>query len=59
MFDDDDYGDIFITQSSRSVEDNAPVSLKDNGEFRSVLDDKYSDISDAEGDDTMFEERLR
>ena len=51
---DDDYGDIFITQSSSS--DNV-VSLEENNEYRTVKDEKYSDISDFEDD--AFEDRLR
>ena len=46
MCDDDDYGDLFITQEpSTSV-----VSLEDNGEYRTVKDVNYSDISDDDTD---------
>ena len=45
MDDDEDYHDIFITQTPRN--DNV-VSLEDNDKFMSVRDDKYSNISDAE-----------
>ena len=45
MDDDEDYRDIFITQTPRN--DNV-VSLEDNDKFMSVRDDKYSDISDTE-----------
>ena len=54
MFDDDDYGDIFITQESRN---SGIVSLEDNDEFKSVLDPKYSDISEDEDDG--FDGRLK
>ena len=45
MDDDEDYHDIFITQTPRN--DNV-VSLEDNDKFMSMRDDKYSDISDTE-----------
>ena len=45
MEEDDDYRELFITQTPTS---NNVVSLEDNEEFRSVKDDKYLDISDAE-----------
>ena len=51
---DDDYGDLFITQSSSS--DNL-VSLEDNNDYRTVKDEKYSDISDFEDD--VFDDKLR
>ena len=57
MFD-EEYGEIFITQQSRSV---PCISLEDNedstSDFRSVLDPQYSDISDFE--DETRERRLR
>ena len=57
LFDDEDgYGDMFITQTPRQD----TVSLEENGEineFRTVLDEKYSDISDEESDG--LERRLR
>ena len=46
MFDDDDYGDLFITQEpSTSV-----VSFEDNCEYRTVKDGNHSDISDDDTD---------
>ena len=55
-FEDDDFGDMFITQSAPS--DNC-VSLEEDGEnvFKSVKDPQYSDISDDE--ETERERRLR
>ena len=50
----DEYDNIFITQESKH--DNV-VSLEDNDGFKSVLDSKYSDISDDE--DNAMEKRLR
>ena len=50
VLDEDDYGDIFITQEPS---DSNIVSLEDN----SLMDAKYSDISDFEED--PIEERLR
>ena len=58
MFDEEDYGDLFITQSSFSSKDENVVSLEENDGFKSVLDPKYSDISDFE-DDSASERSLR
>ena len=58
MFDEDDYGDIFITQSSHKEE---CVSLEENdveGEFMTVKDPQYSDISD-EDEEVACDQRLR
>ena len=44
---DDDYGDMFITQTSRS--DNV-VSLEEDNAFRSVKSADYLDIGDFEDD---------
>ena len=54
VLDDDDYGNIFITQEARS--DNV-VSLEESSNFKSVLDAKYSDILDFEED--PIDERMR
>ena len=57
VFDEDDYGDLFITQSNHMEE---CVSLEENDncvEFKSVKDPQYSDISDAE--EEAREQRLR
>ena len=54
MFEDDSYGNLFITQESKSQE---IVSLEENNEFCDVLDPKYSDISDDEQD--LMEEQMR
>ena len=50
-FEDDDYGDLFITQSSNSGNEDGVVSLEEKDEFRSVLDPNYSDVSDFEEQD--------
>ena len=56
FLEDDDYGDMFITQSTHS---DKPVSLDDDMEvgFKSVRDPQYLDISEDE--DTEHEWRLR
>ena len=54
MFEDDSYGNLFITQESKSQE---IVSLGENNEFCDVLDPKYSDISDDEQD--LMEQQMR
>ena len=51
---DDDFGDMFITQSSNN---GNVVSLEDNDEEKGIPEAHYSDISDFE-DDAM-ENRLR
>ena len=53
LLDDDDYGDLFLTQRSSQ---NA-VSLEENMEFKTVHNSDYSDISDTEQD--CLEERMR
>ena len=55
-FDADDYGDMFITQSSN---ESKAVSLEDNDNVasKSILSAEYSDISDF-GDDS-FNQSLR
>ena len=56
--DDDDFADIFLTQSSSG---NSSVSLENDMEFKSVLDPQYSDISDVDeeenGDKIRFDFR--
>ena len=44
---DDDYGDMFITQVPRSEK---VVSLEEDGGFKTVRCEEYSDISDFEDD---------
>ena len=44
MWEEDDFGDLFITQESKGD----VVSLEENGEFKTVLDPQYSDISNDE-----------
>ena len=51
----DDYGDMFITQSG---EDMGRVSLEENCEEKVLKQAEYSDISDFE-DDGEMEQRLR
>ena len=46
MSEDEDYSNMFIIQESNSH----TVSLEENKEFKTVLDPKYSDISDDEQD---------
>ena len=53
MSEDEDYSNMFITQESNSH----TVSLEENEEFKTVLDPKYSDISDDEQD--QMEGRMR
>ena len=50
----DDYGDMFITQTLRN--DNV-VSLEEDESFKSVKCDQFSDISDFEG--KAMEQQLR
>ena len=54
LMEDDDYGDIFITQSSsvRNI-----VSLEENDAGEVLKDPKYSDISDDENN--AMEVRIR
>ena len=54
---DEDYGDLFITQTPKVVQ---MVSLEDDneGEFKTVRDLQYSDISD-EDEEVMCDVRLR
>ena len=47
LWDDEDYDNIFITQSSNSEN---PVSLEESSQVECLKDDKYSDISDDEQD---------
>ena len=54
LMEDDDFGSMFLTQ--QSTMDNV-VSLEEEGGFRTVFDEKYSDVSDFEED--SMEERLR
>ena len=54
MLDDDDYGDIFITQEPSA---SNVVSLEENNDFQLVKNPQYSDISDVEDD--PIEERIR
>ena len=58
MFDEEDYGDIFITQSSFSNKMEDIVSLEENDGFKTVNDPRYSDVSDFE-DDGALERSLR
>ena len=58
MFEDDDFGDLFITQTPRSEGSNNVVSLEEIDGFKSVKDPQYSDISDVDEDEAM-ERRLR
>ena len=51
---DDDYGDMFITQTSK---DDQVVSLEEDNCFKLVKSDNYSDISDFE--DKTMEHMLR
>ena len=53
IVDDEEYDDIFLTQTPS----NTVVSLEDPGEFITVHNLDYSDISDDEQD--RLEERLR
>ena len=53
-FEDDNYGGMFITQSSN---EDRVVSLEDADGNKCILDPKYSDISDAE--EEAMEKRLR
>ena len=46
ILDDDDYRDLFITQTPRQE----TVSLEEVDEFKTVFDPKYSDILDEEND---------
>ena len=52
MIEDDDFADIFVTQWSHQ-----DVSLEEDTEYKSILDPKYSDISDTE--EEQCEERIR
>ena len=54
MLEDEEYGYIFVTQSSS---DNKLVSLEENQEDSAFGSQEYSDISDAEGE--VIERRLR
>ena len=54
IYEDDDYGGLFLTQQSSQ---DQVVSLEENGEFKTVKDDRYSDISDVEQD--SIEEQMR
>ena len=55
--DDEDYGDLFITQTPKEV---PMVSLEDDNEveFKTIRDPQYSDISD-EDEDAMRDVRIR
>ena len=59
MFDDDEFGDLFITQTPRSDKSDNVVSLEENERFKTILDPQYSDIRDGEEEDTVMERRLR
>ena len=55
--DEDDYGGLFITQSS-SLDNCVSLEEDNEGEFVSVRDPQYSDISDVE-EESKGEKQLR
>ena len=60
VFEDEDFEDIFLTQSSSGGDNSAIVSLEENEGFRSILDPNFSDISDVDDDsERKLERRLR
>ena len=53
LMEEDDYDSIFLTQQCS----NNVVSLEESGDFKTVHNSEYSDISDDEQDD--MEKRMR
>ena len=53
MFDDEDYGDLFITQEPS----DRVVSLEDSDAYKTVKDPQFSDILDDEKDGML--QRIR